>query len=394
MASTCLCSLFEFHCLLLTKRPSSKENTWMPSGVLLPGYPRTQTHSRYWSPRRQHAGQTFPRSLSVSPGSMLWFNPACFRSGRTLLRHSPGVSMRTSSLQRLQIAPIFAYYHPPPPVPPQPVVSSDAQGERERSCWLQVARRGTRTAAEDTALEHVSILSLLLRVWFSPHLCLVINLGNTNTFEGKRKITFSVFSLAKYLKWLMQKHFLGVLCTSFQLGSRFKWAFTGEMDLARLWLRCWIFILETKSREKPALVWVTCLDEIKKNHPPSLMDWLLVSFIQPCRGVRFSLDRFPIRAGFEQCGVFYSKCQTLFCAFAHFDCFRRGDLSVDSMCYSEQLAVPLCHASFTFHSRFIPGSEEHLWAAGAACACHISAVSNLLCAARCPAVQTQRRCEL
>lgn len=60
------------------------------------------------------------------------------------------------------------------------------------------------------------------------------------------------------------------------------------------------------------------------------------------------------------------------------------------MCYSEQLAAPLCHASFTFHSRFIPGSEERLWAAGAAWACHSTTVSNLLCAARCPWSRSRR----
>ncbi len=243
----------------------------MPSGVVLPGYTHTHTHTHTAGIHVESQTTTCRANPSQKPFCVsrvpAVIHPACFRSGRTLLRHSsssPGVSVRTSSLLRLQIGPIFAYYHPPPPVPPQPVVSSDAQGERERSCWLQVARRETRTAAEDTTLEPVSIPSLLLRVWFSPHLCFVTNLGNTITFEGKRKTTFSVYSFAKYLKWLMEKHFLGVLCTSFQLGSRFRFAVTGEMDLARLWLRWWIFILETKSTQKRALVWVTCWDQIKK----------------------------------------------------------------------------------------------------------------------------------
>lgn len=42
---------------------------------------------------------------------------------------------------------------------------------------------------------------------------------------------------------------------------------------------------------------------------------------------------------------------------------RRGDLSVDISVFFR--AAPLCLASFTFHSRFIPGSEAHLWAAEA-----------------------------
>lgn len=75
------------------------------------------------------------------------------------------------------------------------------------------------------------------------------------------------------------------------------------------------------------------------------------------------------------------------CSGAHFDYLSWTCIRGCGMCYSEQFA--LCLASFTFHSRFIPGSEEHLWSAGAAWACHISAVPKLLCAARSPAARKQ-----
>lgn len=41
-----------------------------------------------------------------------------------------------------------------------------------------------------------------------------------------------------------------------------------------------------------------------------------------------------------------------------------------------EAAFLLCHASFTFRSRFIPGSEQRLWAAGAASARHTSTVQK------------------
>lgn len=126
-----------------------------------------------------------------------------------------------------------------------------------------------------------------------------------------------------------------------------------------------------------SIAWVSCFDRIRG--PPSLLDRL--SFIQPCCAPYIPLPAsgFLFEPGFGQCIGFYSKCPTLLRAFAHFGCFWRGGLCASRVCYSEQLAVLLCHASFTFHSRFIPGSEERLWAAGAARPCHINAVQNLLC---------------
>lgn len=115
-------------------------------------------------------------------------------------------------------------------------------------------------------------------------------------------------------------------------------------------------------------------------------------------GPFFPLDQFSSRAAV--CGVFFFLINSLSfkttntfpscCPLSLFQVRR----FVRSMCYSEQLTVPLCLASFTFHSRFIPGSEQHLWAAGAACASHISTVSNLLCAARCPVVSMKTSHEL
>lgn len=114
-------------------------------------------------------------------------------------------------------------------------------------------------------------------------------------------------------------------------------------------------------------------------------------------GPFFPLDQFSSRAALS--GVFFLinspsfKTSTTFPSCCPLSLFQVRRF-VRSMCYSEQLTVPLCLASFTFHSRFIPGSEQHLWAAGAACASHISTVSNLLCAARCPVVSLKTRHEL
>ncbi|XP_019108512.2 semaphorin-5B isoform X2 [Larimichthys crocea] len=60
--------------------------------------------------------------------------------------------------------------------------------ERERSCWLQVARRVTHTAAENTTLEpglySVSTAHRASLILSSSLPGIVINLGNTNCFEA------------------------------------------------------------------------------------------------------------------------------------------------------------------------------------------------------------------
>ncbi|KAF1382856.1 hypothetical protein PFLUV_G00148160 [Perca fluviatilis] len=98
-------------------------------------------------------GRSFPEAFLSLPGPRCdsLSNTACLCSGRTLLlRHSsssPGVSMRTSSLLRLQLGPVFACYHPSLPhlplSPLNPVVSSDAQGDRAQ---LSAAGRSERDA--------------------------------------------------------------------------------------------------------------------------------------------------------------------------------------------------------------------------------------------------------
>lgn len=135
------------------------------------------------------------------------------------------------------------------------------------------------------------------------------------------------------------------------------------------------FIHNTKSTQYPDLAWVTCIDKIKNNTPP-----------HHAVGSEFLLAMYSIRTELEHCGVFYPKYQALFLAFVDFAGFVRDHLSVDIACCSEQvLADPLCHPSFTFHSRFIPGSEAFVGCRSCLCL-HVSTVSNLLCAARCPVV--------
>lgn len=81
--------------------------------------------------------------------------------------------------------------------------------ERERSFWLQVARRmthsdwGHNTGARLCSVSCPECESDSLPIFYLAF----VNLGNTKTFEGKTKITFSLLYVAKYAKWRIEKHF-------------------------------------------------------------------------------------------------------------------------------------------------------------------------------------------
>lgn len=99
--------------------------------------------------------------------------------------------MRTFSVLRCKltrfIAPTHKHTpHPPAPVVPQLMVSSKAEGERAQ---FLVAGRWESDAHRRRTLQPVSLLSLLPSPILSSSLSgILINLRNTNTFEGKREL--------------------------------------------------------------------------------------------------------------------------------------------------------------------------------------------------------------
>ena len=165
-----ICELSESHCFLWTNQESKREmklvyTHWSSIARL----PLTLAHSRHcWvpdntttcgaNPSRQPRCLSLRSKLRLSPRHIL-----LLVEDATLLHLSGGVHEHF-----LHIAPakkkIGPRLPPPPlshpsclpplPSPPQPCgiarpSSREAERERERSVWLQVARRGTRTAAEE-----------------------------------------------------------------------------------------------------------------------------------------------------------------------------------------------------------------------------------------------------
>lgn len=86
--------------------------------------------------------------------------------------------------------------------------------ERERSFWFRSLGEW-RTATED-APARLLRFSCSMSVWFSPHLCAILNLGNTKHLKVNGNHFFLFLLWQNMLKWPIAHHFRGALWATFQ----------------------------------------------------------------------------------------------------------------------------------------------------------------------------------